>query len=41
MEHVGKTTCGSLGEIESAARELIIFWTGMPTERIVLDVKRL
>ncbi|MET8114037.1 hypothetical protein [Streptomyces prasinus] len=40
VQDVGKTACVHLGEVESTARELIVFSTGMPPERILLDVKR-
>ncbi|MEU1454408.1 hypothetical protein [Streptomyces avermitilis] len=40
VQGVGKTTCAHLGEAESAARKLITFYTGMPSERILVDVQR-
>lgn len=36
----GRATCRHLGEVEDIARERIVFYTGMPPERILLDVKR-
>ncbi|MFI6494791.1 hypothetical protein [Streptomyces sp. NPDC050564] len=40
VQYVGKTTCKHLGEAESAARDLIIFHTGMPQERIRVKLDR-
>ncbi|WP_406357447.1 hypothetical protein OHB56_33585 [Streptomyces sp. NBC_01635] len=40
MDSGGRATCRHLGEVEDIARERIVFYTGMPPERILLDVKR-
>ncbi|MFF3927798.1 hypothetical protein [Streptomyces hirsutus] len=40
VESGGHATCRHLGEVEDIARERIVFYTGMPPERILLDVKR-
>ncbi|GAA5078679.1 hypothetical protein GCM10023336_70610 [Streptomyces similanensis] len=33
-------TCRHLGEVEDIARERIVFSTGMPPERVLIEVKR-
>ncbi|WP_446038126.1 hypothetical protein [Streptomyces sp. SID1121] len=40
VESGGHATCSHLGEVEDIARERIVFYTGMPPERIVIDLKR-
>lgn len=40
VQDVGSTTCKHLGEAESAARDLIAFCTGMPQERIRVEIGR-
>ncbi|MFJ4517461.1 hypothetical protein [Streptomyces sp. NPDC088816] len=40
VESGGSATCRHLGEVEDIARERIVFYTGMPSERILLNVKR-
>ncbi|MER6112416.1 hypothetical protein [Streptomyces hirsutus] len=37
---VGKTTCSNLGEAEAVARELVVRLTGMPMERVLIEVTR-
>ncbi|MBL3671336.1 hypothetical protein JL475_36635 [Streptomyces sp. M2CJ-2] len=40
VESGGRATCRHLAEVEDIARERIVFYTGMPPERILLDVKQ-
>ncbi|MFB7323860.1 hypothetical protein [Streptomyces sp. NPDC056190] len=40
VESGGSATCRHLGEVEDIARERIVFYTGIPPERILLNVKR-
>ncbi|MEU4352901.1 hypothetical protein [Streptomyces sp. NPDC023838] len=38
VESVGRTTCSHMGEIETAARELIVSSLGMPPERVLINI---
>ncbi|MEU0525987.1 hypothetical protein [Streptomyces niveus] len=37
---VGRTTCSNLGEVESAARAYVVRMTGMPPERVLIEIAR-
>jgi hypothetical protein len=40
VDGVSSASCRHLGEVEDVARQQIVYYTGMPLERILLKVRR-